>query len=165
MGKMADAKEEEPIKLTKPTFIKIPECSPASVGINFHCKVSKITTVINRLNLDGTRLRISEALIGDETGLVLLSLRNDQIDLVKEGMSLIMRNAKVDMVNQGHMRVAVDRWGIIEASKDDHKFEVDFKDGKNLSDVEYELVKEPQTGRGRGGGRGRGRGRRGRRGR
>ena len=89
--------EPEPIKLTEPTFIKISDCSPASVGINFFCKVSKITTVINRLNLDGTRLRISEALIGDETGLVLLSLRNDQIDLVKEGMSLIMRGGLITL--------------------------------------------------------------------
>merc|ERR1712228_729616 len=104
----------EPIKLNQPTFIKINELSPASVGVNFHCKVNAITTVINRLNLDGTRLRISEALVGDETGLILLSLRNDQIDLVKEGMSLIMRNAKVDI-----------------------------ESGENLSNVEYELVKEP----------------------
>ena len=104
--KEEEPKQPEPIKLSQPKFIKINDLSPASVGVNFHCKVSKIKTVINRLNLDGSRLRISEALIGDETGLILLSLRNDQIDLVKEGMSLIMRNAKVDMVNQGHMRVA-----------------------------------------------------------
>merc|ERR1712228_84684 len=147
----------EPIKLNQPTFIKINELSPASVGVNFHCKVNAITTVINRLNLDGTRLRISEVLVGDETGLILLSLRNDQIDLVKEGMSLIMRNAKVTMINQGHMRVAVDRWGIIQPYEAGHDFEVDFEKGENLSNVEYELVKDPPRRRGRGRGRGRGR--------
>ncbi len=50
---------------------------------------------MNRLNLDGTRLRISEAIIGDKTACIILSLRNDQIGMVDEGICLILRNAKL----------------------------------------------------------------------
>merc|ERR1719443_2690795 len=98
---------------------------------------------MNRLNLDGNRLRISEAVIGDTTACIILSLRND----------------KIDMVNNGYMRVAIDRWGLIEKVDEAQGIaEINMK--SNLSEVEYELVKEPNNDAGRGGGGGRGRGRR-----
>merc|ERR1719317_1029882 len=100
------AEPEEPKStLTKPTFVKVEELSPASVGFNLIVKVGKIQPIMNRLNLDGNRLRISEAVIGDATACIILSLRNDQINVVAEGNSLILRNAKIDMVNNGYMRV------------------------------------------------------------
>merc|ERR1712087_743417 len=123
----------------------------------------------------GTRLRISEAEIGDNTAFILLSLRNDQIEQVKEGDVLILRNAKIDMVDKGHMRCAVDRWGLIDHADNQQFEDVDFEtfrgSNKDLSSIEYELVKEPMDrgrnsrGRGRGGyggGRGGYRGGRGR---
>jgi len=149
--------EEEPKStLTKPKFIKVEELSPASVGFNLVVKVAKIKTIMNRLNLDGNRLRISEAIIGDATACVILSLRNDQINAVSEGDCLILRNAKIDMVKSGYMRVAIDRWGLI-GNDADADFEINEK--TNMSDVEYELI-PPKTNNdagGRGGGRGRGR--------
>ena len=71
-----EEKETPPIKKTKPTFITVRQLSPASVGFNIGVKVGKIKPIINRLNLDGSRLKISEAVIGDKTGCILLSLRN-----------------------------------------------------------------------------------------
>jgi len=150
--------EEEPKStLTKPSFIKVEELSPASVGFNLVVKVAKIKTIMNRLNLDGNRLRISEAIIGDATACVILSLRNDQINAVSEGDCLILRNAKIDMVKSGYMRVAIDRWGLIEKVDESPIDEINEK--TNMSDVEYELI-PPKTNNdagGRGGGRGRGR--------
>merc|ERR1712228_691770 len=165
MAVSADKSEE--IVLSQPTFVKVSSLNPTSVGFNVNVRVGKITSMINRLNLDGTRLRISEALIGDETGSILLSLRNDQIGLVEEGKVYILRNAKIDMVGGGSMRVAVDRWGLIDAV-DAEQSDLQINEEKeNLSKVEYELVQESKSkGRGRGRGRGRrgrGRGRRGRR--
>merc|ERR1719210_1229983 len=118
---------------------------------------------MNRLNLDGTSLKISDAIIGDKTACIILSLRNDQIAMVEEGNCLILRNAKIDMVNNGYMRVAIDRWGLIEKVVD-NQMEDEMKMDNNLSEGEYELDKEPNgDGMGRRGrGRGRGRGRRGR---
>jgi len=155
--------EESAVKLSRPVFCKVGELSPASVGFNLIVKVGKIKPIMNRLNLDGTSLKISEAIIGDATGCIILSLRNDQIAMVEEGNCLILRNAKIDMVNNGYMRVAIDRWGLIEKVVD-NQMEDEMKMDNNLSEVEYELVKEPNgDGMGRRGrGRGRGRGRRGR---
>ena len=80
--------------------------------------------------------------------------------MVAEGNEIILRNAKIDMVNSGFMRVAIDRWGIIEKVEEE-KITDEINTKNNLSAVEYELVKEPTDNRGgRRGGRGRGRGRR-----
>ena len=85
--------------------------------------------------------------------------------MVEEGNCLILRNAKIHMVQNGYMRVAIDRWGLIEKVDGSQALdEINMK--SNLSEVEYELVKEPSNdGGGRGGGRGRGRRRNGGRGR
>lgn len=58
------------------------------------------------------------------------------VDLMKPGTSVILRNAKIDMF-KGSMRIAVDKWGRIEATEP-AKFVV--KEDNNLSLVEYELV-------------------------
>ena len=64
---------------------------------------------MSRLNFDGSKLLICEAAIADKSGSILLSLRNDQIDMVQSKDLLLVRNAKIDMVEDGHMRVAIDR--------------------------------------------------------
>ncbi|KAH7442094.1 hypothetical protein KP509_03G070000 [Ceratopteris richardii] len=55
---------------------------------------------------------------------------------MKEGVTVILRNAKIDMF-KGSMRLAVDKWGRIEATEP-ASFVV--KESNNLSLVEYELV-------------------------
>uniref|UniRef100_A0A0D9UYU1 Single-stranded DNA binding protein Ssb-like OB fold domain-containing protein n=1 Tax=Leersia perrieri TaxID=77586 RepID=A0A0D9UYU1_9ORYZ len=52
------------------------------------------------------------------------------------GATVILRNAKIDMF-KGSMRLAVDKWGRIEATEP-ASFTV--KEDNNLSLVEYELV-------------------------
>ena len=70
------------------------------------------------------------------------------------------------MVNNGYMRVAIDRWGVIE-TVDEQQSSDKINTENNLSLVEYELVKEPNNddNRGYGGRRRGGYGGRGRRGR
>jgi replication factor A1 len=81
-------------------------------------------------------MRIAECLVGDETGVIVFTARNDQVDLMKAGSAVILRNAKIDMF-RGSMRLAVDKWGRVEVTED-----ADFKvkEENNLSLVEYELV-------------------------
>jgi len=75
--------------------------------------------------------------VGDDTGVITLTARNAQVDFMKDGNSVVLRNAKIDMY-KGSMRLAVDKWGIIEAAKEPAEFtpKTDF----DLSAVEYELV-------------------------
>ncbi|GKA74113.1 nucleic acid-binding, OB-fold protein, partial [Tanacetum coccineum] len=73
---------------------------------------------------------------GDETGTVLFTARNDQVDLMKPDTTVIIRNAKIDMF-KGSIRLAVDKWGRIEVTEP-ASFTV--KEDNNLSLIEYELV-------------------------
>ena len=70
---------QEPIKKTKPSFSKVEELSPASVGFNLIVKLAGTPMkeiIKDRVNLDRTILNIREQLIGDSTACILLSLRN-----------------------------------------------------------------------------------------
>ncbi|KAL8480960.1 hypothetical protein ACS0TY_027473 [Phlomoides rotata] len=57
--------------------------------------------------------RIAECLIGDDTASILFTTRNDQVDLMKPGSSVILRYAMIDM-SKGTMRLDVDKWIRIE---------------------------------------------------
>lgn len=55
---------------------------------------------------------------------------------MKEGATVTLRNAKIDMF-KGSMRLAVDKWGHVEVSEP-ASFSVN--EDNNLSLIEYELV-------------------------
>ncbi|KAI3713218.1 hypothetical protein L1987_71791 [Smallanthus sonchifolius] len=81
-------------------------------------------------------MRIAECLVGDETGTILFTARNSQVDLMKANGTVILRNAKIDMF-KGSMRLAVDKWGRVEVTEPANFI---VKEYNNLSLVEYELV-------------------------
>ncbi|XP_022930657.1 uncharacterized protein At4g28440-like [Cucurbita moschata] len=129
----------------KPVFIKVEDLKPGSSGHTLTVKVvsSKNVKVVNkggRSAMPTARpqqlTRISECLVGDETGSIVFTARNDQVDLMKPGNTVTLRNAKIDMF-KGSMRLAVDKWGRIEVAEP-----ADFEviEDNNLSLVEYELV-------------------------
>jgi len=76
-------------------------------------------------------------MVGDNTASITLTARNEQIDKVSPGRTIIVRNAKIDMF-KGFMRLAVDKWGKIEVATEPATFEINANN--NLSNVEYELV-------------------------
>jgi replication factor A1 len=129
----------------KPVFTKVDQMKP---GTNGHTLIAKVLSSETVLQKGGTRpsssslnniLRptvISECLIGDETGTIIFTARNEQVELMKSGNTVIIRNAKIDMF-KGSMRLAVDKWGRIEVT-DPAEFTV--KEDNNLSLIEYELV-------------------------
>ncbi|OIW06003.1 hypothetical protein TanjilG_11690 [Lupinus angustifolius] len=127
----------------KPVFIKVEQLKPGTNGHTLTVKVvssEPVKSVPNRGNRSSSLIarpsRIAECLIGDETGSILFTARNEQVDLMTPGSTLILRNAKIDMF-KGSMRLAVDKWGRVEVTEP-ASFEV--KEGNNLSLVEYELV-------------------------
>ncbi|KAL1325243.1 hypothetical protein HN51_035326 [Arachis hypogaea] len=133
----------------KPVFIKVDQLKP---GTNGHTLTVKVVSSkpVKTVGTKGPRSsssmllsrpsrrpsRISECLIGDETGTVIFTARNEQVDVMNPGATLILRNAKIDMF-KGSMRLAVDKWGRIEVTEP-ASFQV--KEDNNLSLVEYELV-------------------------
>ncbi|KAM7503971.1 hypothetical protein LguiB_002875 [Lonicera macranthoides] len=125
--------------LRKPVFTKIDNLKPGTNGHTLTVKVLSSDTVLQKGRSVSPHLRntcIAECLVGDETGTILFTARNDQVDLMKPGASVIIRNAKIDMFKDC-TRLAVDKWGRIEITEP-VTFEV--KEDNNLSLVEYELV-------------------------
>ncbi|CAH9114204.1 unnamed protein product [Cuscuta epithymum] len=141
----ADGPVKTPMR--KPVFVNVEQLTPGTSGHNLTVKVLNSTTVLEKKprnttsSLTGFRrpplnTRIAECLVGDETGTILFTARNEQVDMMKPETTVILRNAKIDMF-KGSMRLGVDKWGRIEETKP-----ADFtvKEDNNLSLVEYELV-------------------------
>lgn len=125
--------------MRKPVFTKVDQLKPGTNGHNLTVKVLTSNTVLQKARPGPQQLRhtrIAECLVGDETGTIIFSARNDQVDLVIPGATVILRNAKIDMF-KGSMRLAVDKWGRVEVTEA-ADFEV--KEDNNLSLIEYELV-------------------------
>ncbi|KAL3636891.1 hypothetical protein CASFOL_019190 [Castilleja foliolosa] len=129
--------------LRKPVFVKVESLKPETNGHTLVAKVVNSNTVLQKGAAASAHLRdtrIAECLIGDETAAILFTARNEQVDMMKPGNTVIIRNAKIDMF-RGTMRLAVDMWGRIEVT---HPAVFVVKEDNNLSLVEYELVTVPQ---------------------
>ncbi|KAF0918890.1 hypothetical protein E2562_027334 [Oryza meyeriana var. granulata] len=128
----------------KAVFVKVDQLKPGTAGHTLVAKVLSSKTVVQKGRAGAGAgagpvarpTRIAECLIGDETGCILFTARNEQVDLMKPDSTVIIRNAKIDMF-KGSMRLAVDKWGRIEVTEP-ASFNV--KEDNNLSLVEYELV-------------------------
>ncbi|CAK9172871.1 unnamed protein product [Ilex paraguariensis] len=130
---MAERKEKQPV------FIKVEQLRPATTGLNLIVKVVNAKMILQRGRAEGTQgrqMRLAECLVGDETAMIVFTARNDQVDLMKDGATVILRNAKIDMF-KGSMRLAVDKWGLIEVTEPAN---FSAKEDNNLSLIEFELV-------------------------
>lgn len=125
--------------MRKPVFIKVDQLRPGTSGHNLVVKVVSSKMVLQKGRPDGPllrQMRIAECLVGDDTGTIVFTARNEQVEMMQPGATVILRNAKIDMF-KGSMRLAVDKWGRVEVSEP-ASFTV--KEDNNLSLVEYELV-------------------------
>ncbi|XP_010433218.1 PREDICTED: uncharacterized protein At4g28440 [Camelina sativa] len=129
----------------KPVFVKVEQLKPGTTGHTLTVKVIDANIVVpvarkarpsSSMSRPSQPSRIVECLIGDETGCILFTARNEQVDLMKPGATVILRNSRIDMF-KGTMRLGVDKWGRIEVTEP-ASFTV--KEDNNLSLVEYELI-------------------------
>lgn len=126
-----------PTDLRKPNYTTIENLRPGTKGHTLNVKVIDAKTVLNRpRGPRGAPLKVAECIVGDETGIIVFTARNEQVDQAQVGAYLTLRNAKIDMF-RGSMRLACDQWAKIEELSD-ASFEP--KMDNNLSLVEYELV-------------------------
>ncbi|XP_010469416.1 PREDICTED: uncharacterized protein At4g28440-like [Camelina sativa] len=135
--------QQTPQEKRKPVFVKVDQLKPGTSGHTLTVKVVDQNSVTKKPTGGGASssshlrpARISECLVGDETACILFTARNDQVDLMKPGATVNIRNAKIDMF-KGSMRLAVDKWGRIEVTE---PVDITVKEDNNLSLVEYELV-------------------------
>jgi hypothetical protein len=85
--------------------------------------VGKIRIVVDKKRVDGSRVRLAEVEVGDETGLVSLRARDHQIDALQEiseqGGAVVLRNCSLELYQGRHMRLAVTKWGKLTPYPDD----------------------------------------------
>jgi len=123
-----------PKPLRKAKFGKLSSINPDSSGLNLKLKV------MDDVELVETKAgKFWEVKCGDASGTVVVSLREHQKDVATKDAVIQFRNAATRMVSN-HVRLAVDKWGKIEASDEGLDGEVDDSPEKNVSATEYELV-------------------------
>ena len=80
--------------------------------------------------------RVAECIVGDQYGCVKMIAFDEQLDIVKEGEVITVRNGHANVV-KGHLRLEVDRWAKVETSSEKI---AGINTSNNASDIEYELV-------------------------
>ncbi|HII86304.1 TPA: single-stranded DNA-binding protein [Candidatus Bathyarchaeota archaeon] len=101
---------------------------------------------------DGSAHRVCDALVGDETGSIYLTLWDDNIEKVNENDSIRVENGYVTLF-KGNMRLNIGKYGKLEPAKE--PLAVDVNTENNVSSKTYEQERRPyRRGGGYGGGRG-----------
>jgi len=129
-------------------YMKVEELTPRSRSINMTVKVistNPVREVTSRRG--GSSHRVTEALVADETGAVLLTLWDDTIDEVSDGDIYDVKNGYVNLF-RGSMRLNTGRFGSLTPSEEAiDETNVD----NNMSDRQYEQERRSYGGGGYGG--------------
>ncbi|MHA1130000.1 MAG: hypothetical protein ACTSQI_00215 [Candidatus Helarchaeota archaeon] len=117
-------------------FIIVNDLRPGLRGINIKVRCNSKNEereIISRKT--GEQLRVTEALVGDDTGCVLLTLWNDDIDKMELEHTYKLGNVYTT-VYRGSLRLNIGKYGSMEEIEEDGPAEVDTEN--NLSDKVYE---------------------------
>ena len=126
--------------LSKPVFITMSQLEPGS-RVNMHLRVGSVKITRERKRYDGGAMnRVAECIVGDQYGCVKMMAFDEQLDIVKEGEVITIRNAHANVVKE-HLRLEVDRWAKVEKSSEKI---AGINLNNNASDIEYELVNVKQ---------------------
>ena len=135
----------------EPVEAKVGDLTPQSKAVNVTAKVVSKTEIREiPMGRDGSPHKVSDALVGDETGVVYLTLWDDNIEKVNEGDTLRVENGYVTLF-KGNIRLNIGKYGKLEPAAEPLTAEVNTEN--NVSSKEYEQERRPFRG-GRGGGRG-----------
>ena len=120
----------------QPVDVKINELTPNSKSVNVTAKVVSKSEVRNTTSgRDYTSHRVVDALVGDETGCLYLTLWDDNIEKINEGDTVNIKNGYINLF-RGNMRLNIGRYGSFEIDEESSIDEVNTEN--NLSDKQYE---------------------------
>jgi len=140
-------------KQRTPVEAKVGELTPQSRAVNVTAKVVSKSEVRDiPMGRDGSAHRVCDALVGDETGAIYLTLWDDNIEKVNENDTLRVENGYVTLF-KGNMRLNIGKYGKLDMAKEPLTVEVNTEN--NVSNKTYEQERRPFRG-GYGGGRDRG---------
>ena len=128
-----DMSDEEPSESKE--LMKIEKLTPNSREVNTVVKVVSKSEVRNVTGRDYSVHRVADALVGDETGCVVLTLWDDNIDKINEEATIRVTNGYVNLF-RGNMRLNIGRYGSFEILEESPITEVNTEN--NLSEKRYE---------------------------
>ena len=109
-----------------------PESRQVNVTVKVVSKGQARETVSRR---DGSTHRVVDALVGDETGSVYLTLWDDNIDKVNENDTINVKNGYISLF-RGSMRLNIGRYGSLETGAQPIE---NVNADNNLSNKEYPM--------------------------
>ena len=133
-------------------MVKIETLTPNSRGVNTIVKVVSKGEVRSVTGRDYSVRRVADALVGDETGCVYMTLWDDKIDAISEEATLNITNGYINLF-RGNIRLNIGKYGSYELVEDSPIEKVNTEN--NVSDKKYEQPRRFDSyGGGRGGGGG-----------
>ena len=145
----------------QPVEAKVGELTPRSRAVNVTAKVVSKSDIRDiPMGRDGSAHKVCDALVGDETGSIYLTLWDDNIEKVNENDTIRIENGYVTLF-KGNMRLNIGKYGKMALAEEPFEGEVNLEN--NVSSKTYDQPRRPFR-RGGYGGRGGGYGGRDRRG-
>ena len=142
----------------QPVEANVGELTPQSRAVNVTAKVVSKSEVRDiPMGRDGSAHKVCDALVGDETGSIYLTLWDDNIEKVNEDDTVRIENGYVTLF-KGNMRLNIGKYGKMAMAEEPFEGEVNTEN--NVSSKTYDQPRRPYR-RGGGGGRYGGRDRRG----
>ena len=135
-------------------LVKVETLTPQSRGVNTIVKVVSKGEIRSVTGRDYSVRRVADALVGDETGCLYMTLWDDKIDAINEGAILSITNGYINLF-RGNMRLNIGKYGSYEIVEDSTIEEVNTEN--NLSNKRYEQQRRFNRYGRRGGGYGGGR--------
>jgi replication factor A1 len=137
--------------MVEKTLTKVRDLTPSSKQVNVHAKVTNVGEAKEVMGKYGDPRKVAEAVIGDETATITLSLWNEQIGSIAKDDVVLIDNGYVSLV-RGHMRLNVGRYGSMTKSTDPIN---EVNTSLDMSQQEFESERRSYGGGGyRGGGGG-----------
>lgn len=121
---------------------KVKDLTPESKQVNVLAKVVGLSEEKDITSRYGEKRRLVEAKVGDDTGIVLLTLWNEQIGMISADETILVDNGYVTLV-RGHMRLNVGKYGALTKSEE----AIDsVNESLDMSAVEYERERRYRSG-------------------
>ena len=130
-------------------LVKVGTLTPNSRGVNTIVKVVSKGEVRSVTGRDYSVRRVADALVGDETGSIYMTLWDEKIDAIAEEATLSITNGYINLF-RGNMRLNIGKYGSYELVEDSPITEINTEN--NLSDKRYEQERRFNRSGGRGGG-------------
>jgi replication factor A1 len=94
---------------------KVRDLTPNSKQVNVLAKVVNVGEPKEVMGKFGDPRKVCEAVVGDDTAMIILSLWNEQIGTIQKDEVILVDNGYVSLV-RGHMRLNVGRYGNLSKS-------------------------------------------------